>query len=187
MEKKNKFGVKNIVYIAVFSILIAICSWISIPSTIPFTLQTFAIFLTIYLLGGRYATISIIVYLLLGIIGVPVFSNFGSGLGVIFGPTGGYLIGFIFISLIMWLDEALFKNKFIFKIVASIIGLIICYAFGTFWFQYIYLKGDETFLAALSICVLPYIIPDIIKIAIALLLDERLKKVLGLKNIELVE
>lgn len=185
MEKNNKFGVKNIVYIAVFSILIAICSWISIPSTIPFTLQTFAVFLTIYLLGGRDATISIIVYLLLGIIGVPVFSNFGSGIGVIIGPTGGYLIGFIFISLIMWLIETIFKNKLVFKIIGSIIGLIVCYVFGTIWFQYIYLSGDTTFLATLSICVLPYIIPDIIKIAIALLLDERLKKILGLKNLEL--
>ena len=75
----------RIVYTGIFAVLLAVCSWISIPTVIPFTLQTFAVFLTVLLLGGKQGTISIFIYLLLGAVGIPVFSNFGAGLGYLFG------------------------------------------------------------------------------------------------------
>ncbi|MEI3229118.1 MAG: biotin transporter BioY [Lachnospiraceae bacterium] len=87
---------RDMVYIAIFAVLIAICSWISIPTTVPFTLQTFAVFLAVGVLGGKRGTLSILIYLLLGAIGVPVFAGFTGGIGIVLGTTGGYIIGFLF-------------------------------------------------------------------------------------------
>ena len=97
----GKIKTLNLVYIAFFAVLIVICSWISIPTLVPFTLQTFAIYLTVLLLGWKRGLGAILVYILLGIVGVPVFSGFKAGLGVVAGPTGGYIIGFIFLALVM--------------------------------------------------------------------------------------
>ena len=96
----GKIKTLNLVYIALFAVLIVICSWISIPTLVPFTLQTFAIYLTVLLLGWKRGLGAILVYILLGIVGVPVFSGFKAGLGVVAGPTGGYIIGFIFLEVI---------------------------------------------------------------------------------------
>ena len=95
---KALFSPKNIAYMALFSALTAICSWISIPTLVPFTLQTFAIFLMVGLLGTKRSLLSILIYLLLGAIGLPVFAGFSGGLGMLFGTTGGYLIGFFFLG-----------------------------------------------------------------------------------------
>ena len=80
---------RKIVYTAMFAVLMAVCSWISIPTAIPFTMQTFAIFLALNYLGGKSGVISVIVYLLLGLIGLPVYANGTSGAGMLFGSTGG--------------------------------------------------------------------------------------------------
>ena len=81
--------------VGLFTAVLVICSWLSIPATVPFTLQTLAIFLSAGLLGTRKSVAVVIVYLLLGAAGVPVFSGFRGGIGAILGPTGGYMIGFI--------------------------------------------------------------------------------------------
>ena len=94
---------KMMVMTALMAVIITICSWISIPLVVPFTLQTFAIFFALVFLGGTYGTISITVYILLGIIGVPVFSGFKSGIAAITGPTGGYIVGFVFSGLLFLL------------------------------------------------------------------------------------
>ena len=94
----------DMAYIGLFVGLMAICSWISIPTAIPFTMQTFAVFLAVMILGGKRGTLAIVVYLLLGLVGVPVFAGFSAGPGVLFGTTGGYLIGFVFSGLLMWLS-----------------------------------------------------------------------------------
>ena len=93
---------KNMVQISLFAVIMAICAWISIPTVIPFTLQTFAVFLAVGVLGGKRGTAAICVYLLLGIIGIPVFSGGRAGIGVILGTAGGYMIGWIFSGLVMW-------------------------------------------------------------------------------------
>ena len=82
------------------AVLIAVCAWISIPIEIPFTMQTFGVFLALRLLKGKYGTLSILIYILLGAIGAPVFAGFSSGLGILLGPTGGYIIGFLFCGII---------------------------------------------------------------------------------------
>jgi len=170
--------VKQMCYIAISVALISICSWISIPTTIPFTLQTFAVFLTILLLGGKDATIAVGVYLLLGFVGVPVFSGFGAGIAKLIGPTGGFLIGFIIMTLLAWIFQKQIENNRIKTIICLIIGLILCYALGSIWFLTVYINNSKeiTLAAILSTCVIPFIIPDLIKMALALCISSRTKK-----------
>lgn len=91
-EMKNPHQTIDLVYIALGAVLISICSWISIPTTVPFTMQTFAVFFVLSALGGKRGTVAIIVYILLGAVGIPVFSNFTSGIGILLGNTGGYIV-----------------------------------------------------------------------------------------------
>lgn len=168
----------DIVYIAVFAVIMAICSWISIPAAVPFTLQTFGVFIAVGVLGGKRGSLSVLVFMLLGAIGIPVFANFSGGIGVLAGPTGGYIIGFLFSALLMWAMEKLPGKKSVMQIVSMIAGLIVCYAFGTVWFVIVYgrMNGPIGFTAALASCVVPFIIPDIIKIALAYVLSRKLRK-----------
>jgi biotin transport system substrate-specific component len=169
---KSNFKTTDIVYIAIFAALMAVCSWISIPMEVPFTLQTFAVFLAVVLLGGRRGTISVLVYILLGAIGLPVFSGFSGGLGKLMGVTGGYIIGFLFSALVMWACEKLIGKKIWAYAISMILGLIVCYAFGTVWFMVVYARNNNAMqlMSVLSMCVFPFIIPDIVKIALALII-----------------
>ncbi|MCR5754240.1 MAG: biotin transporter BioY [Acetatifactor sp.] len=177
---KTNFKTIDLVYIAVFAALIAICSWISIPAAVPFTLQTFAVFLAAALLGGKRGTLSVLVYILLGAIGIPVFAGFSGGVGVLFGTTGGYIIGFIFSALIMWLFEKLFGRKTWALVLSMIVGLLVCYAFGTAWFMFMYIRtsGAVMLSTVLGWCVFPFILPDCIKIFMAFTLCKALRKVI---------
>ncbi|MBQ3379049.1 MAG: biotin transporter BioY [Clostridia bacterium] len=185
-ENKDRLTTRELVYIALFAVLIVVCSWISIPTPmgIPVTLQTFAIFLTLGLLGGRRGTLSLIIFILLGLVGLPVFSGFRGGMGVLFGTTGGYIIGFVFSALLFWLITAKLGNKTLIIIAAMILGIIVCYAFGTAWFVVMYTAGagEISVLGALSSCVFPFIIPDAVKIALAVLLTSKLSPRLRLSK-----
>ena len=174
---KNKTS--DIVYIGIFAAMISICSWITIPATIPFTLQTMGIFTAIGILGGQRGTLAVLTYILLGAVGIPVFSGFSGGIGIIFGTTGGYIIGFLFSAILMWGIEAIFGRNQIVFILSMIAGLFVCYAFGTAWFMMIYTQqsGLVEISTVLGWCVIPFIIPDFIKIAVALFLTKRLKKI----------
>lgn len=183
LDKSSKLSTRDIVYTGFFSALIVICSWISIPMTIPFTLQTFAVFLSVILLGGKRGTVSVIVYILLGAVGLPVFSGFKGGVGVLLGPTGGYILGFVISALIMWVFENLAGKKTWVYITSMLLGLTACYAFGTLWFMAVYnTKNDSpaTLSMVLGWCVIPFIIPDMIKIVLALIIGQnrQLKKIL---------
>lgn len=171
----------DMAYIGVFAVLIAICSWISIPTAIPFTLQTFAVFLAVAVLGGKRGTLSVVVYVLLGAAGVPVFAGFTGGISIILNNTGGYIIGFIFSGLVMWLIERMFGRSLLVQGISMVLGLIVCYAFGTVWFMQLYLRntGDVGLMTVLGWCVIPFIIPDAVKIALALTLSRALKKPLA--------
>ena len=171
---------RDMIYIAMFAIIIAICSWISVPATVPFTLQTFGVFVTVGVLGGKRGSLSVLVYLLLGVIGVPVFAGFSGGLGVLLGSTGGYIIGFLFSALIMWGMEILFGKSNVVLVVSMIVGLLVCYLFGTVWFMSVYARttGPIGVMTALGWCVFPYIIPDGIKIVLAMILCKRMAKII---------
>ena len=177
---RRKMKTIDLAYMALGAVIITVCSWISIPTTVPFTMQTFAVFCILGLLGGKRGTISILVYILLGAVGVPVFAGFSGGFGIIIGPTGGYIVGFILMGLLYWLIEALFGTKLYIRIIAMLAGLLVCYAFGTAWFMIVYARqtGPMTLGAALASCVVPFIIPDLIKMALAILISSRVGKYL---------
>lgn len=156
----------------------AICSWIAIPATVPFTLQTFAVFVTIGLLGGRKGTAAVSVYLLMGAIGLPVFSGFSGGIGYMLGATGGYIIGFLFSAMLMWGFECLLGSSIKVLTVSMPAGLLVCYIFGTIWFATIYSSGTGI-MDAVSMCVLPFVVPDICKIILAIEACRRLRPVLS--------
>ncbi len=170
----------NLVYAAIGIALITVCSWITIPMTVPFTLQTFAVFAVLMILGGERGTIATLVYILMGAIGVPVFSGFKGGIGAVMGTTGGYIIGFIFIGLIyMGMTKFLGKKLYV-EIAALLLGLAVCYAFGTAWFMYVYIRdnGSVALMTVLSWCVFPFILPDLLKMAIAVIISKRVRPVI---------
>lgn len=175
---KRTFHTTDIAYMGLFVALITICSWISIPFTVPVTLQTFAMFAALSILGTKRAVWTVVIYIILGVIGCPVFTGFKGGFGAIFGTTGGYIIGFIFAIFISGKLIDRFGKKDWIKFLAMFAGLLVCYAFGTFWFINVYSHTNENIgiAATLLYCVVPFIIPDIIKIIMALLLSKRVKK-----------
>ena len=173
----------HIVYTGIFAVLLAICSWLSVPTLIPFTLQTFGVFFTILMLGGKQGTFSILIYLLLGAVGIPVFSNFGAGLGYLLGNTGGYIIGFLLIGCSSWISEKFFGKKRIVQIVSLMLGLFLCYAFGTFWFMKISFHSGTIYglTTVLTMCVFPFVLPDLAKLWLACILSRRILPFLKIK------
>lgn len=169
---------EKIAYAALCVALITVCSWISIPFVIPFTLQTFAVFVTAGLMGVRKGVLSILVYILLGFVGVPVFAGFKGGAGVLAGATGGYIIGFIFSIIVTAGILQLLGRRILVMALAMLAGLLVCYAFGTLWFIIFYgaSVGPVGLLTVLTWCVFPFIIPDLIKIAIAIVVVRRVSK-----------
>ena len=177
---KQKSSTYDMVYMAVFAALMAICSWISIPTVVPFTMQTFALFLTVGVLGGKRGSMTVSLYLLLGAVGIPVFAGFEGGFSAIMSPSGGYLIGFVFAALAMWAMEKLPGKKTWMLALSMVVGMVIYYVFGTVWFMMVYTRnsGAVGLAAVLAWCVIPFIIPDLVKIALALLLSRRLDKII---------
>ena len=167
--------VRNMALCGAFAALLTICAWISVPfGAISFTLQTFGVLLALGLLGGKWGSLSILVYLLLGAVGVPVFSGFQGGFGVLMGATGGYLTGFLFSAGIFWLITAIFPGKKGLTL-AMLAALPVCYLFGACWYAYFYAQGASLG-EILSLCVLPYVIPDALKLALAWFLTQKLKR-----------
>ena len=176
----TKMTTKQLASAAMGIALITVCSWISVPTAVPFTLQTFAICLISALFGLKPALCTVGGYILLGAIGVPVFSGFAGGVGVLLGKTGGYILGFVLTGVSYLIAVKAFgENRWI-KIAALVIGLIACYAVGTAWFMYIYLRdvGTIGLVTVLTWCVFPFILPDFVKMALALVVAKRVKPVI---------
>ncbi len=166
-----KLKTKDLVYVALFVVLMAVCSWISVPTPVPFTLQTLGLFLAVGFLGGKKTTFTVTVYLLLGIIGVPIFASFTAGPGILLGINGGFLMGFLLSAIVVWIMESLGVKSSVVKMLCS---LFICYACGVAWYVF-YVNVSAGLWSALTLLVLPYILPDAIKILLALALCKRLK------------
>ncbi|MCQ3034749.1 MAG: biotin transporter BioY [Bacilli bacterium] len=176
MKKKVVY---SITMAATFAAIITVCSWISIPVlVVPFTLQTLAIFLCCWTLDFKTSMFAITAYLLLGLVGVPVFSGFSGGVSAILGPTGGYLVGFLFMPPVYYLISRLGKDTLPFRIIGLLASLVVCYLFGSVWFYFVYMGKGTTvgFNQVLSWCVIPFIGPDLVKGLFAVLLGERLLK-----------
>lgn len=170
----QKIKTKQMVLIALMTAVTCVLGPLSIPlpfSPVPISLTNFAIFLAIFVLGMKNGTISFIIYLLLGAVGVPVFSSFRGGLQVLAGPTGGYLIGFIFLALIMGFALDHFDRKLLPTIIGMIIGIVVCYAFGTVWLAKLL---SLSFKEGLMMGVIPYLPGDAAKIIIAAIVGPKL-------------
>lgn len=181
MAKQEKLlSVRNMVFMAVFAALICVAAPFSIQvGPIPITLATFAIYLAGAILGAKRGTIAVIVYILLGAVGLPVFSNFNGGFGTLLGPTGGYIIGYILLMLITGIFADMNTKKHWTMIVGMMLGTVALYTFGTAWFMILTGKDLGT---ALTLCALPFIPGDGIKIAcvstIAIPLKDRLNRIM---------
>lgn len=175
-----RFRTADMAYIALFAVGMAVCAWISIPTVVPFTLQTFAVFLALGALGGRRGTWAVVVYLLLGAVGLPVFTGFRGGLGVLLGVTGGYILGFLAAGLVYRLVTSRLGASRLAEAAAMALGLLVCYAFGTAWFLAVYARttGPIGLTAALGWCVFPFLIPDLVKLALATALARRIRRFL---------
>ena len=170
----------DMVLIAAGAALLAVCSWISIPMTVPFTMQTFAVFFLLLLLGGRRGTAAVLVFLLLGAAGAPVFAEFSGGIGILLGQTGGYMIGFLLTGVSYLLMTRFFGEKRPVQITSLLIGLVLCYTFGTLWFAHVYAadNGPVGLWSVLGWCVFPYVLPDLLKMALAFVLEKRVSAAL---------
>lgn len=182
MEQTTTNKTKDLVYISLFAVLMAVCSYISIPTAIPFTMQTFAVYFAFNFLGAKKGTLSVCVYLLLGALGLPVFANGTSGIGMIMGITGGYMVGWIFSGLAILILEKLIGRKLWAQAISMFIGLIVCYITGTSWYMIVYAQtqGSIGLWTALVWCVFPFVIPDVVKLGLALWLSRRLSRFIKL-------
>ncbi|QDW72628.1 biotin transporter BioY [Lachnospiraceae bacterium KGMB03038] len=176
MRKTAVFSAKKLSLIGLAAAATCILGPLSIPipvSPVPITLTNLVILLNIYILGYHEALTSLFVYLALGIAGLPVFSGFSGGLGKLAGPTGGYLIGFIFLVLIAGFFIDRFPSSSLFAALGIILGMTATYGFGTLWLA---AQMDLSLPEALSIGVLPYLAGDAMKILLATLTGPRLQK-----------
>lgn len=173
---RERLTTRDCAYIAMGAALLAVCAWMTVPMTVPFTMQTFGVCLAAGLLGLRRGFWTVLCYLLLGALGAPVFSGFRGGFGVLLGATGGYLVGFLFTALIVGAAADRLGRRLGVLIAAMAAGILVCYAFGTVWFVLVYTResGAIGVGTALAWCVLPYLLPDAVKIALASALVGRL-------------
>lgn len=178
-QNRPSMSAQNLALVGVMTAVTCILGPIAIPlpvSPVPITFTTLAIYLAVYVLGTKYGTISCILYLLLGTVGLPIFSGFSGGPAKLAGPTGGYLAGFIFIALIAGFFIESFSGKIFPAVAGMATATAVCYLFGTFWLAR---QMNLTFTAALAIGVIPYLIGDTVKIVIAALLGPKLKKAIA--------
>lgn len=173
ISRPRIFNTREIVFIAMFAAVMAVCSWISVPTVVPFTLQTFGVFCAVSILGGRNGFFAILVYILLGAVGLPVFAGFSGGLSSLVSPASGYIWGFLVMALIYWGAEKFFGDKLYVQIPALVIGLAMLYVFGTVWFMYV---TKASFAYGFSVCVVPFIAFDLAKMACAVLISGRVRK-----------
>ena len=176
--RARKSLAREIAYIGLAVALITVCAWISVPVfSVPFTLQTFAVALVGGLLGWKRALPAVFVYILMGLVGIPVFAGFKAGIPALFGATGGYIFGFLFLSLLPALAKLLpAKNAAARTVIFycfNILGCAVLYFFGTLW---LVLMTRCAVGYALGICVVPFIVPDAVKLAFSAIITVRLEK-----------
>lgn len=175
---------KKLVLCAVCAAIICVLAPLSVPiaGMIPITLATFAIMLSGILLGGRMGTLSVVIYLIIGAIGVPVCAGYTPALPKLLGPTGGYLVGYIPLAFICgaiyahWGKNRRGVKKYAAMLIGVLAGTFVLYAFGTAWFC---ILNNVGVMYALSLCVIPFLLGDAIKIAVVMILAPQLEKAIA--------
>lgn len=172
--KNKKMNTYNMVVTALFAALMCILGPNSIPiGAVPISFTNLVIYLAVMLIGTKYGTISYGIYFLLGLVGLPVFSGYTGGLQKIAGPTGGYLVGFFLLAIVSGLFIKKFPNNIPLIFIGMVLGTTLAYILGTIWFT----KMMEcTFYYALTVCVFPFIIGDVIKMIIAIIAGLAIRK-----------
>lgn len=174
-------NIRKMLYVAVFSAILAVSAWISIPSAVPFTLQTFALFFAFMTIGGASGAVAALIYIALGLVGLPVFSGFGAGLGAILGAGGGFIIAFPLAGVLYAALEAFLGAGRKRKLIYASASLAFIYLCGSLWFSFVY-AGGAGFTEALTLTVLPFIVPDAIKIMLAFYASERIGALINNKR-----
>lgn len=169
---------RSIARCGVLVALLAASAWITVPlGPVPFTMQTFVLALLPQVVSTRDAVFTVVVYLLLGAVGVPVFSGFQGGLGVLMGPTGGYLLGFAagmpVAGAVAHADVLPRRAR---GVAAGIALLAVSYTLGTLQLMNVY--GIDA-PAALTVAVVPFVVPDVVKVAMSVGVAERINRALG--------
>jgi len=187
-EKQSQSRIKNMAYCAAGAALLTLCAWITIPlpGSVPITMQTFGVGMVLSLLGAKLGTVSILLYLYIGAVGIPVFSSFGSGFAVLLGATGGYLWGFLLMALVFWFLQALHvdfaRKSRLYRCLSLQVGMLICYATGTAQFYFVYTQSGKALsvFTVILTCVLPYAFLDFLKLFLAVFCADRVRKWLPL-------
>lgn len=175
----NKNKIHQIVFIALMTAVICVISPFSVPvGPVPVSFGILAIYFALYALGMKRGLLCVVLYLLLGFIGVPVFTGFVGGVGKVLGPTGGYMLGYIFLAIIAGFFIDKFK-KWYFSFIGMILGMMVCYAFGTAWLMY---QSHMTALQALWAGVIPFILFDLAKIAVAVIAGPKIRSAVSRVN-----
>ena len=167
----QSLNVRRMVRIGLCAAFLCVCAWIAIPSAVPYTMQSFAVLFAAALLPAYDGVLCVAVYLLLGSAGLPVFSGMRGGFHVLAGPTGGFLFGFFAAASVLARTKPLYRTRLLSRILCMIAAQSACYLFGVLYFA---LQSHTTIAAAASVCVLPYLVPDMVKILLAAILSARL-------------
>lgn len=185
MSDKAKKRLPRALLCSLFAAILCVISPHAIPMTVPLTLATLGIYVCSCVLTPAMSTVSILLYLAIGAIGVPVFSGYSGGIGKLAGPTGGYLVGYIPMALVISLTVTLLARRkrqmpaavdIAVRMLACVLGTVVLYAFGTLWYV---IQQKTTFAAALPLCVFPFIPGDIAKIIAAALISRGVEKAAG--------
>lgn len=167
----------NITVISVCTAIVIISAWLTIPFFIGITLQTLAILLVCLLFDFRISISTVLVYIFIGAIGLPVFSGFGAGISALMGPTGGFILSFLLFPVIFKFFGHRSRKSHILRVISMCVCILTCYVCGTLWYCFVYFSGDlQSIWGILIVCVFPFIIPDVIKIFIADIIYSRLSK-----------
>ena len=173
--KSKRIQAREIVRIALFTSFICICSFISVPvGTMPVTLQLFGIYLALFCLGGGRGSLAVALYVALGAVGLPVFSGFSGGVGRLVDAGGGFILGFIILSLVYTIAAVFMKKLKYGRLLASALSLLSLYAFGSLWYSAVYLGDVREIFLALLVTVFPFVILDLLKIYLAYVLYRRI-------------
>lgn len=166
-------NIKNMTYTALMTAVICILAPLSIQiGPIPISFTNLVLYFAVYIIGTKYATYSYMIYYLLGLVGLPVFSGFTGGFGKAFGPTGGCLIGFFFMTVISGIFVSKFNNK-IMQFAGMIIGIVVVYILAVLWFSFVM---KTSLLESFMVCVAPFIIIDLIKMILAMYVGSAIRK-----------
>ena len=180
MAQFSKTSAVSLVRIALFASIISVTAFVSVPFPVPLTLQTLGIFTALFTLGGKRGAASVLLYVAIGAVGLPVFSGFTGGVGRLFDLTGGFIFGFLLAAVLYIPLSRTIKGMTGHLIVGAVCQLVI-YVAGVF--GYVIVSGVSGATvgvgAAILTCVLPYIIPDFLKIFIAYVISKRLRSIIN--------